>query len=236
MSYKSVTHYRHTVHRYLDAIWGASSAKKKARTSMYNWLSIQMNIPEEKCHVSMFNRDQCKKAIRILRPRYITLFGKDLEYKKKEKDTMQVLRITGQESFETAHILPGYNDEYGSLYSHSYRIRATVEGPVINDYGMIMEYKDLKEALRSIVPNHQFVYCKTDVISCEIAKILHKYDVPYLELPFMVTSENMARYLKVKLETYIRDVLEYKDIKVIKIEIIGAEDGYSAEIIEKGDK
>ena len=47
MSYKSVTHYRHTVHRYLDAIWGASSAKKKARTSMYNWLATQMNISTE---------------------------------------------------------------------------------------------------------------------------------------------------------------------------------------------
>ena len=186
-------------------------------------------------HVRFLNREQCRKAIKILRPRYIQLFGKDLEYKKKEKKSMQLLRITGQESFETAHILPGYNDEYGSLYSHSYKIKATIEGPVVNDYGMIMEYKDLKEALRSIVPNHQFVYCKTDVISSEIAKVLHKYDVPYLEVPFMVTSENMARYLKVKLESYIKEVLEYKDIKVVKVEIIGSEDGYSAEIIEKGE-
>ena len=58
MSYKSVNHYRHTVHRYLDAIWSTSSAKKKARTSMYNWLAIQMNIPTEECHVSMFNANK----------------------------------------------------------------------------------------------------------------------------------------------------------------------------------
>ena len=235
MAYKNVKHYRHTVHLYLDAIWQASSSKKRARTSMYNWLATQMNISEEECHVSKFSRDQCKKAIKILRPKYMVLFGKDLDFRKKEKCSMQILRITGQESFETAHILPGYNDEYGSLYSHSYKIRATIEGPQINEYGMIMEYKDLKEALRSIVPNHQFVYCKTDIISSEIAKVLHKYDVPYLELPFMVTSENMAKYLKVKLESYIKDTLNYKDVKVIKVEIIGSEDGYSAEVLEKGE-
>ena len=51
----------------------------------------------------------------------------------------------------------------------------------------------------------------------------------------MVISENMARYLKVKLESYIREVLEYKDIKVIKVEVIGSEDSYSSEIIEKGE-
>lgn len=149
---------------------------------------------------------------------------------------MSTLRITGQESFETAHILPGYNDEYGSLYSHSYKIKAIVEGPVINDYGMIMEYKDLKEALRTIVPNHKFVYCKTDIISSEIAKVLRKYDIPYLELPFMITSENMAKYLKTELEDYIENVLEYENVKVIKIEIISNEDNYSAELIEEGER
>ena len=81
MAYKNVQHYRHTVHRYLDAIWSASSHKKKARSTMYKLLSNRMDLDIEKTHVSMFNREQCKQTIKILRPMYIQLYGKDLDYK-----------------------------------------------------------------------------------------------------------------------------------------------------------
>lgn len=38
--YKNVQHYRHTVHRYLDAIWKVSNKNRDARSTMYSWLSI----------------------------------------------------------------------------------------------------------------------------------------------------------------------------------------------------
>ena len=82
MSYKNVQHYRHTVHRYLDAIWLVSASKKKAREAMYKWLSVKMNLDIDDTHVSKFNRNQCKEAIKILRPMYIQLFGHDLSYKR----------------------------------------------------------------------------------------------------------------------------------------------------------
>lgn len=68
------------VHQYLDAIWMIGNDKRKARTSMYKWLAIQMSIPESKCHVRYFNKKQCIEAIRILKPRYIQLMGHDLDY------------------------------------------------------------------------------------------------------------------------------------------------------------
>ena len=77
-------HYRHTVHLYLDAIWMIGSSKKRARSSLYRWLGGQMGLTEEQTHVSLFTRAQCKQAIRILRPRYIQLFGHDLYYMKGE--------------------------------------------------------------------------------------------------------------------------------------------------------
>lgn len=84
MSYKNVQHYRHTVHRYLDAVWLVGINKKKARNTMYKWLSNKMNLDLEDTHVSKFNRSQCKQAIKILRPMYVQLYGHDLPYKKKE--------------------------------------------------------------------------------------------------------------------------------------------------------
>ena len=83
--YKNLKHYRHTIHLYLDEIWKISSNTKKARTSMYNWLSVQMNLPKEQTHASLFNRSQCKQAIRILKNKYIQLYGHDMPYKRKEK-------------------------------------------------------------------------------------------------------------------------------------------------------
>ena len=85
MAYKNVQHYRHTVHRYLDAIWQFSSKKSSARSSMYKVLSQKMNLPIEETHASKFSRTQCKQAIAILRPMYIQLFGEDLPYNKSDK-------------------------------------------------------------------------------------------------------------------------------------------------------
>lgn len=83
--YKNTQHYRYTVHRYLDSIWKVSSRRGKARSTMYSWLSTQMDLPEEETHVAKFTRNQCKRAIKILKPKYIELFGKDLPYRKENK-------------------------------------------------------------------------------------------------------------------------------------------------------
>lgn len=86
MSYKNLQHYRHTVHRYLDAIWQLGYQKGKARTSMYRILASRMNLSVEETHVKYFTRAQCREAIKILRPMYIQLYGKDLEYHKRSKN------------------------------------------------------------------------------------------------------------------------------------------------------
>lgn len=81
MSYKNLQHYRNTVHIYLDGIWLLSKNKKQARNTMYHILSVKMNLDRDDTHVSKFNRAQCKEAIRILRPMYIQLYGRDIPYK-----------------------------------------------------------------------------------------------------------------------------------------------------------
>ena len=63
-----------------------STNKRKARTTMYKWLALQMNMDYHKCHVKWFTRDQCRQAIKILRQKQIQLYGKDLVYERwKEK-------------------------------------------------------------------------------------------------------------------------------------------------------
>lgn len=84
MSNKDIQQYRYIVHKYLDAIWMISYNKRKARTSMYKLLSNKMGLTKEQTHVKYFTIEQCIQAIRILRPMYIQLYGRDLLYKNKE--------------------------------------------------------------------------------------------------------------------------------------------------------
>lgn len=102
--YKNAQHYRYTVHRYLDGIWKVSSRKGKARSTMYSWLSTQMDLPEEETHVAKFTRNQCKQAIKILKPKYIELFGKDLPYRKENKMVNDPILI--KELIEKLDIIP----------------------------------------------------------------------------------------------------------------------------------
>ena len=46
---------------------------------MYKWLSIQMGLPEGRTHIRFFNKEDCLKAISILKPKYIQLYGCDYE-------------------------------------------------------------------------------------------------------------------------------------------------------------
>lgn len=137
--YKNVKHYRHTVHLYLDAIWSIGKNSKSARTAMYNWLATQMELDPEFCHVRWFTREQCRQAIKILRPKYIQLYGHDLPWRK--ENTMEDIP---EEVEELSHSLAG------SYWNYRW-LKIEVESPKydenLNDTGEteIEHYYELHE-------------------------------------------------------------------------------------------
>ena len=50
-------------HALFDPIWKYGDA---SRSSAYRWLSKRMGIPWRKCHIGMFDEEQCGLAIKIL--------------------------------------------------------------------------------------------------------------------------------------------------------------------------
>ena len=227
ISYKNVQHYRYTVHRYLDGIWCFGSKKGAARTSMYKWLSVQMGLPLEQTHVKYFTRAQCKKAISILRPKYIQFNGHDIQYvkkqsnKKKEDKNMEykTKTISRTEYFEAAHLLPNYDGPCGNLHGHSYKFIATVSGPQKPPFGMIMDYKDLKKAMKAVMPDHMYLHFKGNEISEDIVSVLDKYGLKYMTFPEATSAENMSPYIAQSLQDYITNELGLTDIKVVDVEI-----------------
>lgn len=133
---------------------------------------------------------------------------------------MEKVRITRHEEFETAHLLPHYDGGCGNLHGHSYKIEVTVEGPRGNvPFDMVMDFKDLKKAIKAVVPDHMFVYKDGDEISEKIAKILDEYNLKYVRYPFFTTAENMVGYFAELIDNYIKAELGYSEVDVVEVNL-----------------
>lgn len=137
------------------------------------------------------------------------------------------MRITRHEEFETSHLLPGYNGGCGRLHGHSYKIEVTVNGPQDSDFDMVMDFKDLKKAIKAVVPDHMFVYYSEDNISKEIAEVLRNNNIECIEYPFYTTAENMVGYYAKLIENYIQEELGYDYIKVDEVKLWETRDSYA---------
>jgi hypothetical protein len=61
-------------HALFDPLWKAamkhrSWSQNHARNTAYGWLAKKMGIPKAECHIGMFDEDQARAAIAILRDR-----------------------------------------------------------------------------------------------------------------------------------------------------------------------
>jgi len=102
------------------------------------------------------------------------------------------MRLYKEFSFEAAHRLPNVpaGHKCARLHGHSFQIRVTVDGPVGEQTGWVMDFADLKSAFRP-------VYDKLD----------HRYlnEIVGLENP---TSENLARWIWRQLQPTLAGLAE----------------------------
>ncbi len=63
-------HWKKKAHRYFDILWRAKwisegCSKREARTSGYKWLSQELDIPLDRCHIGMMDVAECIEVVRI---------------------------------------------------------------------------------------------------------------------------------------------------------------------------
>ena len=76
--------------------------------------------------------------------------------------------------FEAGHYLPGYDGACKNKHGHSYVLQVEVGGPILNDQGMVVDFKILKDVVQKL--------------------IVDKYDHAWLNDSFSIpTAENMVR-------------------------------------------
>ena len=66
-------YWKKAAHAEFDPLWKYGPFKGK---EAYAWLGARMNLPIEKTHIGMFDVEQCKKAIRVIRTERSKSYGK----------------------------------------------------------------------------------------------------------------------------------------------------------------
>ena len=70
MANKKLRTMKSKAHYYFDPLWkNRLFARNKSlshnRTKAYQWLAKQLDLPENKCHIGLFDVDMCRKVIQI---------------------------------------------------------------------------------------------------------------------------------------------------------------------------
>jgi 6-pyruvoyltetrahydropterin/6-carboxytetrahydropterin synthase len=110
-----------------------------------------------------------------------------------------MFQVSVEETFSSGHALRGYKGKCENPHGHNYRVQITLEGPQLDNIGLLVDFTHLKEAMRSV-----------------IKRLDHQY-LNDLE-PFTTvnpSAENMAKYFYDEVSRKLKDLPP--DAKVIDV-------------------
>ena len=105
--------------------------------------------------------------------------------------------VTKTVRFDAAHILTHHQGLCKNLHGHTYRVDVTVKQDDDDTRDMVIDFKDLKAAMRTYITDtfdHSFIYDTTSEGECEIAAVLEKQSMRTVKLPCRSTAENLAHH------------------------------------------
>ncbi|AIH03886.1 MULTISPECIES: 6-carboxytetrahydropterin synthase QueD [Thermodesulfobacterium] len=115
-----------------------------------------------------------------------------------------MFRLKVQDSFSSAHFLRNYEGPCEKLHGHNWKVEVVVEGERLNELDMLIDFKELKKALKETLKSLDH-------------RLLN--DLPYF-LEVNPSSERIAQYifqdLKKKLSLYTN--LKIKEVTVFETE------------------
>ena len=70
-----------------------------------------------------------------------------------------MFEVTVEHTFAAGHSLREYKGKCENVHGHNYRIQVTVEGEQLNRIGLLVDFVDLKRAVRQVSEklDHQFI-------------------------------------------------------------------------------
>jgi 6-pyruvoyltetrahydropterin/6-carboxytetrahydropterin synthase len=70
-----------------------------------------------------------------------------------------MFRVSVEETFSSGHALRGYKGKCENPHGHNYRVQVSLEGPQLDHIGLLVDFTQLKEVMRTIIKrlDHQFL-------------------------------------------------------------------------------
>ena len=126
-----------------------------------------------------------------------------------------MIRITKIFSFETAHVLYGYDGKCKNVHGHSYKLFVTLKGVPIDDIhheknGMVMDFGDLKSVVNEEIVDVWDHAIMLNALSPHqiLGKDLEKQGHKVIYCNYQPTCENMlydiARKIKSRLPNHVQ--------------------------------
>lgn len=141
------------------------------------------------------------------------------------------MRITRREEFEMSHVLDGYNGGCGNSHGHSYAIEVTVEGPRHQDnFGMVMDFKELKQAIQAVVPDHHFsvnTNCEVGGYEYALWQVNKEFNKATREFDCVTSAENMVCIFAEQIDNYIKTQLNHTDVDVVEVKLWETSNSYA---------
>lgn len=115
--------------------------------------------------------------------------------------------ITKYFEFESAHHLPNYEGKCHNLHGHSYKLEVSVEGPVDEQTGMVLDFGILSDVVKIKI----------------IDRLDHNLLNSVLEVP---TAENLIKWMHDELVDSLPQGITIKKIKLYETSKSSAEENY----------
>lgn len=143
---------------------------------------------------------------------------------------MKLISVTKHIDFDAAHVLPeGYDGKCRNLHGHTYKAYVTLTGPRnSSEFGMVVDFKLLKEAMKEVLPDHMFLCYLGDQKNLDYREVAEKYNNKVMLFSEPTTAEYMVGVFAQQIENYLHDELNVgKEIQLTKMVLYETADSYA---------
>jgi 6-pyruvoyltetrahydropterin/6-carboxytetrahydropterin synthase len=70
-----------------------------------------------------------------------------------------MFQVSVEDTFSSGHALRGYKGKCENVHGHNYRVQVTLEGPQLDNIGLLVDFTELKKVMRGVIArlDHQFI-------------------------------------------------------------------------------
>ena len=113
-----------------------------------------------------------------------------------------MFEVTVEQTFAAGHALREYKGKCENVHGHNYRVQVTVEGEQLNRIGLLVDFVELKRAVRDVIAylDHQFINdLEPFTVINPSAENLAKYFYDEVSARVQIATDTPARIAQVKI-------------------------------------